>query len=286
MTLRLPLVSFGGKRYQIPSGDYLLPSCVLAREKITAARTYYVRSDGSNSNDGLSNTSGGAFLTIQKAIDTASALDNSGFAITIQVADGTYTGANICRSFVGSGLITIIGNTTTPANCLISTTAATCFTCSNVLGAWRIEGFKLQTTTSGFGIIASGKSNLSLGVMDYGTMASGFSHIYCETGASIIQSSTSYTISGGASSHIRAVHCGQITQNVNTVTLTGTPAFGAAFAFADNLSLIRAVSNTYSGSATGTRYSVTGNAVIDTAGGGASYLPGNAAGSAPSGLYR
>ncbi|WP_233559614.1 hypothetical protein [Acidovorax sp. 93] len=258
----------------------------LFREKLTAARTYYVRTDGSNSNDGLSNTGGGAFLTIQKAIDVASALDNGGFAITIQVADGTYTAGNALKSFLGSGTISIVGNVSTPSNCLVSTTGS-CFVANGVVGRYSLSGFKVQTTTSGFCVAAiGGVTYIALGVMDYGAVAANFAHLYCEGGASIAQSSTSYTISGGGAAHIQSVHGGAITQNVNTVTITGTPAFSIAFAQADNISLIRAVSNTYSGSATGPRYSATGNAVIDTAGGGASYLPGNSAGSAPSGLYR
>lgn len=258
----------------------------LFREKLTAARTYHVRSNGSDSNNGLANTSGGAFLTIQKAVDVASALDNGGFGITIQVADGTYTGTVSLKSFLGSGTITISGNVTTPSNCLVSTTG-TCFLANGVVGRYSLTGFKTQTSGSGFAIAAiGGVTYIAVGVWDYGAVTSGFSHLYCEGGASIAQSSTSYTISGGGAAHIQSVHGGAITQNVNTVTITGTPAFSFAFANADNLSLIRAVSNTYSGSATGPRYSSTGNSVIDTAGGGASYLPGNSAGSAPSGLYR
>lgn len=60
-----------------------------------------------------------------------------------------------------------------------------------------------------------------------------------------------------------------------SVTLTGTPSFSAAYARADSLGLFRSNGMSFSGSASGTRYTVDSNAVIYTAGGGATYFPGS-----------
>lgn len=93
------------------------------RELLSANRTYYVRTDGSDSNDGLTNTAGGAFLTLQKAYDVViQTLDLGGFIVTIQIADGTYSGGiafNYDEGPVVNGQLYIRGNLTTPQNVVL-----------------------------------------------------------------------------------------------------------------------------------------------------------------------
>jgi len=250
-------------------------------EKLTAARTYYVRTDGSDSNDGLSDTAGGAFLTIQKAIDVAAAIDNNGFDITIAVGNGTFTGANSLKSFVGSGKIIIQGNADLVST-IVSVTNNNCFiSIFGHSGIYKLNQLKLQTTTSGHCLRLSGPGVVHVGKVNFGAAAAGGSHIAAFDGA-LICLVDNYTISGGAVHHLHA-SAGIIARReaaTITVTLTGTPAFSTSFAGAfSNATILMASSGTiFSGSATGPRYRAEYNAVINTFGGGTSYLPGNSAG--------
>lgn len=63
-----------------------------------------------------------------------------------------------------------------------------------------------------------------------------------------------------------------------TVTLSGTPAFATRFAQFTYGGIYICGGMTFTGAATGTRYYAAGHSLIETGGGGASYLPGNAAG--------
>lgn len=250
------------------------------REILSSARTYYVRTDGSDSNNGLANTSGGAFLTVQKAIDTvAYGIDLDGYAVTIQIADGTYTGANVLRQFIGAGSVTIQGNNSTPANVVISTTSAHCFSMSS-RSLYTIKDMKLQTTTSGWAIVCTSASQVSYSNLNFGACASG--HIYSANGG-IVASSTSYAISGSAPVHVQATLNGQWTSTGGTVTLTGTPAFSTGFVVAANIGVIYAGGTSYSGSATGKRYDATLNATISSNGGGSNFFPGDSAGTTATG---
>ena len=262
------------------------PSWNADREVLTAARTYYVRTDGSDSNTGLVDSAGGAFLTIQKAINVASALDNGGYDITIDVGNGTYTGANTLKYFVGSGSIIIVGDESTPANVVISTTSGHCFQSGYTGGVYHLRGMTLQTTTSGYGIIAGSYAQVNFQNLDFGVIVN--NHILVTTCATVIITGN-YSISGGGSAHIQCATGGNIYYS-GTPTLTVSASVSIT-TFANCLVLgsidYRGVTITLGAfTVTGTRYSATQNAVIRSNGGGANYFPGTIAGStATGGLY-
>ena len=253
------------------------------REVLTAARTYYVRPDGSNSNTGLVNSAIGAFLTIQKAIDTAAALDLSIFSVTINVADGTYASTGptvVLKSYAGAGSVSIIGNPGSPANVLINTTSGSCVSGGGVVGNYSISGMKFVALTAGFNCIAIAQgTRLALTNVNFG---SANIQVSSTTNAILIFSGP-YTISAPANIHWYATLGAFIQAAGITITISGTPAYAQAFAWCQSHGRMSVNANTFTGSATGSRYYADTLALIDTQGGGASYLPGNAAGSTATG---
>lgn len=246
------------------------------REVLTAARTYYVRSDGLDTNTGLVNSAGGAFLTIQKAINVIYTLDLATFNITIQIGTtGTWTEAVIMSgALVGSGAVTLIGNSTT------WTTSGGTGIPITVKNAAVLTLATLTFATNSVHIRADLFGTINIGTgLNFGVCTT--YHIYASNFGIVTNNNTfGYTISGNASVHIET-EGGEININGVTITLTGTPAFGA-YANPARFGFISYFSNTFSGSATGQRYSATGNSVI-FANAVTTYLPGNAAGTTSTG---
>lgn len=65
--------------------------------------------------------------------------------------------------------------------------------------------------------------------------------------------------------------------------MTGSPAWSNVFLNVTSGGIVSAGGITFTGAATGKRYDVSLNGVINTFGGGANFFPGNSAGSASSG---
>lgn len=253
------------------------------REVLTANRTYYVLTTGSDSNTGLANTAAGAFLTIQKAVNVACGLDLSIYSVTINVGAGTYTGAVVLGSYVGVGPITITGDTTTPSNVVISTTSASCVTADGVLGSWRMGGFKFQTTTTGHAFYVVNGSVVTLnGLNEFGAVASGYSHFVVANYARVTVTAN-YTISGNAHSHALASAGGLLDVNSLTITISSSPTMTYYYR-SIRLANITAYSMTYSGSLTAgaTRYQINMNSILET-GGATTSVPGSVAGTTATG---
>ena len=247
------------------------------REVLTANRTYYVRTDGSDSNNGLANTAGGAFLTIQKAMTVAASLDCSTFNLTVQVGAGTYTTFFALPKMTGSGTFTLLGNAATPASCIISITSNACVSGVDTFSAWTINGFKLQTTTGGNCLSMAGSGRIRFLNLDFGTCA-GTHHIVSSGPGAVIEAAGNWTISGNSAyTHMTTSYGAQILAYSKTITLSGTRAF-TIFALSQGVSSIDSGSLTFSGSATGSRYQASTNGIINVSGGGANYFPGNVVG--------
>ena len=281
MATRKPLVLVAGRPEELAAGDRLYK----VRELLTAARTYYVRTDGNDSNNGLANTAGGAFLTIQKAIDTVATLDNGGFDVTIQVGAGTYVANNILKSFVGSGIVNITGAGDTTV--IAPNVTGPCFGDSIGSGGWLgiydITSMKLAPTAAscwGIGSIWGAGGLAYFGNINFAFAGASGQHLAVGRGGFVGNKDRNYTITNGGASiyaHVTAADGGQIRAQSCTVTLSGTPSFTTAFALADRGGTILTNSNTYSGSATGPRYNAFRAGGVLTFG-GETYLPGNSAG--------
>jgi len=268
--------------------NYITTGVVPERIRLTAATNYFVTTTGNDSNSG---SSAAPFLTIQGAINfIANNVDLAGNDVTINVASGTYTTPVLVLSpWVGTGTVKIHGDTTTPSNVVISTTSASAITVGDVNHAHRgatlsVEGLKITTSTSGSGIVAVGGGTAVItGNMEFGSVVN---FQISASFSSSVDIQSNYTISGGASAHINVTNNCSASLAGRTITITGTPAFSLAFVQTTRNGALSISGNTFSGSATGTRYSATLNSVIDTNGAGATYLPGNVGGTtATGGVY-
>lgn len=254
------------------------------RELLTAARTYYVRTDGNDANTGLSNTSGGAFRTAQRANVVAAALDNSGFDITVILAPGTYTDGIQLLEHIGGGTIYFRGQNNDQTSTKLSIANGSCVRgIETRFSKYKVTHMTLEASgTSGYPILLEGGKNyLTIDQLNFA--ASGRTHIYVASGSTLNARGATYTISGGAEAgwHVECVDQATFLGLLCNVTLTGTPSFGGGgYARAARNSLAQFHASTFTGGATGQRYSTDTGSGIFVNGAGASYLPGSAAGTA------
>ena len=246
-----------------------------ARVQATSNPVFYVRTDGNDSNAGTGDSAGGAFLTLQRAIDVVGTLDLAGFTATINVRAGTFAPV-VLRRLLG-GICNVIGDTTTPTNVVINSSGS-----SNIYGddvsGWFFDGFYF--TGNAYHVQLTNGASLDLGRVNFGATNTAFNTHKLMQNNSRLRHLNVYTISGSAYAH-EQLDTGARLQNFGFVhSITGTPAWTLAFVFADTTATANYGGASWSGSVTGKRYDLNGNSVVKSFG---VTLPGSVAGTTATG---
>jgi hypothetical protein len=252
------------------------------RTKLAANTTYYVRTDGNDTNDGSANDAAHAFLTLQHAVDIVSySIDTCGYTVTIQLGDGTYTASTLieqwplgcpCEGFI------IQGNAgDTDAVILDGDTGNYALAVNSVFQTPIIKDLKIQATGGSgnrHGFIAGGSAP-TLTNVNFGVCAG--EHIQVIDGSWVRVTGT-YTISGGATRHFHVDTQSALSISGINVTLSGTPAFSSQFLCCYMQSLVQANGCTFTGAATGQRFYIAEGSVVNAGGASPTYFPGSTTG--------
>lgn len=276
------------------------------RWKLVGAATFNVNpSTGNDGNDGLG--TGSAFATMQKCWDViVDQLDLRAWPVTcLSAASATYTndGITTYKAAVGQGnetvdgtgkvtacSITIDGNGSTFNRAdggIIFLTGSYSAGLGGAPGArFCVRRMTLTGASGAVGIQANFGQIIGLDGLNFGAMPGGV-HLFTEAAGGLINIvHQSYTISGGAASHVAAWVWGEVVIQSDTITLTGTPAFSQGFVQAQWSGGVFAAFSTFTGAATGPRYNLASGGWIDISGSTShSFLPGNAAGICLQGMY-
>jgi hypothetical protein len=225
--------------------------------------------------------------TIQRAVNVAATKDFGGHSIMIHLADGTYDRGAILSGGLagratgalgGAGFL-ISGNIQSPGSVVVADTSTNPAAFIGTENAhFGLQGITI-TSAKGSAIFPETHAGIVVSKVIFGTTH--FGHMHAETGGSVTIVGD-YGITGGAPAHIEAVLGGRIIylESPHTVTLTGTPHFSTAFVSLDQGSVAYVNHNfvAFRGSATGARYLIKGNSVLETEGGEPSFLPGDSPG--------
>lgn len=254
------------------------------RQFLNSDRTFFVNASTGNDTTG-DGSSGAPWQTRQHARDVVqNQYDTRGHVVEFRCT-GNFTGQlNALGPLVGqNGPLGETWNFTTGS--AVNTTNGSCFfvTGGAQFSIQTISGTQVALTATG-GLAGQGHaifvsdpgSNVIWRNVNFGACTQ--EQIYCQFG-SFVQTDQLTTISGSAKSFIALNARGSaFFLNSPTITLLGTPAFSNGFTTLIDMCMLEIGLTTFVGGATGQRYAASGISLINTAGGGAAYLPGSVAG--------
>ena len=280
-----------------PSGT----SCS-GRWRVSATTNFYVRPDGNDSNDGLANSSSGAYLTANAAFNAIS----TNVDINNQIVNVNHTcGSPPCTITVAAQLLRLVnvqfvggtpayvGDCSAPTNVKLnpSTPVAADILIDLTGGGqptFNVCGFELAGgANSGIGVYVSGTANVMFNSLMQcdgmsATTSGGYPVGMCYAvgnGAHLVLESNQ-TIAGSVGAVLMTFNGGMIEAGTATTwTITGTPNWTSAFIYAVWNGAADVPSMTFVGSATGLRFLTQWGGSIMTGLGtctvASTYFPGN-----------
>lgn len=261
---------------------WMLAGIAYSEVPVVGATTLWVRTDGNDSNDGLSNDTEHALATISEAVARTRSYYGSSMA-TIRLGNaGVYAAPNS----LGALPIPILvqGDTSFPSDYILSgagVVGASLFHVSN--GRAALSGVTLSNTAADYDTAsASGTGDLTLSYIRFvNSVANNRAHVWAAGRSQV-------TVGAGVSHIGTATYAWRAEGGAIIMggSIASSMSVQSAFAVASQGGLIARAqaSFTFSGSATlGARYSAIYNGVIQTYGGGANFFPGAAAGSTSTG---
>lgn len=268
---RLPAPSGVGNYLLRSPGGLAVPAWIIGREVLTADRTYYVRTDGSDSNTGLVNSSGGAFLTTQRAWNVAKTIDCNGFSVIIQHGDGTYANNIALDGELVGGTLIVRGNSGSPTAVVLSGAPVFQIRTNTTV---TLENFRVSGSSVGL------NKNSPGGILNIGTgmsFAGNSSFAMINAGAGRVNLTGPITIASSANCWLYCQLNGVFFGGGQTITFTGTPAWTTAGIIFESGGQVSVGSSAMSGAATGKRYQGNSVAALNSAGAGtaSTYFPGN-----------
>jgi hypothetical protein len=272
--------------------EYVLDNTISPQPIIFTNTTYCVAASGNDSNSGQT---GSCWLTLQHAANFISQYNANGFTITVNVGTGTYAAVNLLP-VGGNGFVSWVGNASTPANVIISSSTTSAVSAFGVTGQ-SLNGFTLASTSSspadslGACVYAASQSSLTISNIVFGTcygdaVFSQQSNVNLGAGTIAVSgSSTGQSCNPGCGAILDANYGGFIAGTSSALAINASISVVSFIAVRSaGFESVHFTSITNPGSVTGLKFTCVLNGVIESlTGGNLSYYPGSSAGTQGSG---
>lgn len=243
-----------------------------ARPLLTSGLTLFVATTGNDSNPGTNISS--PLLTIQAAVNKALAYDFTTNNITVQIANGAYSGSVLAKGQVATadwkeqgGFLILHGNDASPTSVVITNSTTNHLVMASMGTRMLVQSLDLGSTNKMNESLLDSQffSYLGFSNVVMGPCGVNEAQLVAEANGTI-EANGPYTVTAGGSAHALALGNGTIYIE-QTATFTGTPVYSYSFARACNSGALF-MTGPFNGTVTAPKYALSTGGTISTYGQG------------------